>query len=1006
MPMSKSTHPIIKAFRYHFLAILAIFVYGLICNLVGLRDFSVQLPFWSDDNLAYYANRAIEHSQYTGDIWHNTFQDVYVLLSTPALLTTKLTEWFNADPVKISLVFTAIKVWLLTFVGYAIAYGITRKRFPSVLAAIGLNASYVVWWNLALFGYLRYMPYQSDLAYPLVLLAVYLLAKERRFAVLLILVVTGSIQPIIGLYGSFILLFIVVIEAWRHRKPLPYAFIGGIAAISLVSVLPSRMVLAQIPEGMMGDARVLYDALNKTHGAMWEWADRFNYRLTGLAGLSGLYLIASLAWPFKRNTLSRFLQLASLAAAALTAAGLAAKGLCMLLVESPGLKFMVPFHQILMTRASIFVLIIGFIFVSVYLVTRLTAGQPFARLAALLALLVWYNMSHTITWTGNPGLLALMHGMLFVVLAYDAARDRIQARLIEQNKRPATLLLLFDTLMSGLLFSVVFFLVIRQADSGVVSHAMFGKIFYAGLALGGLLMLSWSLQGRVLWIRVGLMAALAACAALVVYALLKPNGPALWSPQPVSVFLTLTYLIAPLLVSLDDLWFGLGNIFKRIDLSGRLRGFGGWLTGKSVSAASLPVLAVVGLTLIGSYQDARDMQVAPHSIRYNWYEAAKWAEENTPPGSSFLGLTEYTGDMNGKGWRTGSNRGWIRVLEYPVSLVYTPDLRFILFAQPMIDRLIQAHPGMSKLEIVSNLTDADLKYLSEYTGAEYALAPVGTWLNRTIVFMNESYAIYALNHDQHPNAAAACQQFNQQIAPYLSTGKNVVANELFCPLPAEVKTLRLQNHSLTVKDLFLNQPDLLIISSRYIDAEDAGPLYTQISQDPGSPLNYQRLFTVSYGTGKAERELNVYTRSGPRTLNAMLASASGTPRYPGNHDTAVLTYDGAIPADVYLVSQESYPLPHVLELNFKQPVELQGAGFLWYDRKNHPRSGALSFWNGEEMVFESDLTIQNEDGDSFSWVDLPENQPVDRMVLQVESFVGQARLLIRSLLVRTLDPPN
>ena len=196
--------------RQHLLPIIVLILYGALCNFVGLRDFAPQLAWWGDDNMAYYAERAISQQFFPGDIWHNSMQAEYVSVSAAYWIPAILYKFIGIPPLTTALAYTALKVWMLTGASYLLAYLLLKKPLTAVITAIGVNSSYIIYWNLAGYGYWRYMPYASDLGYSLVLISLFFLCKRKVLFAIITLMVTVNVHPSIGCYGCFFLVFSLI----------------------------------------------------------------------------------------------------------------------------------------------------------------------------------------------------------------------------------------------------------------------------------------------------------------------------------------------------------------------------------------------------------------------------------------------------------------------------------------------------------------------------------------------------------------------------------------------------------------------------------------------------------------------------------------------------------------------------------------------------------------------------------------------------------------------------
>jgi hypothetical protein len=978
--------------RQHLIPILILILYGLLCNLVGLRDFDPQLAWWGDDNLAYYAERAVAQPFFPGDLWHNSMQAEFVTLSAAYWIPAFLYKLIGIPPVTSALVFTALKVWMLTGAGYLLAYLLVKKPLTAAVTAIGINSSYIMFWNLAGYGYWHYMPYGSDLAYPLVLISLFFLCKRKVLFAILTLMVTVNIHPSIGAFGSFFLVFSLVFDFSQFSKKQKILILSSLVPLALIAILPSRFVLAKLSPDSLSSAQAVYNALNVTHGGYWEtpfvgwWTKIYGFLLFSL------YLIpAYIANLFKTTRIRKLLQLTQLASMVLLCLGIAIKFLCIAFFNSDSLKYLIPFHQLLLPRASVFFLIITFIVVAVYLISRLRSHESVSvRLAALISLTLFVSLT-IIEWNHPSYSFVFVHIALVLILVTNEIRSKRRQKGRGQFPIGFPLQSIVFELIMVMLLLVVFIISYNHLLFGMT--VVFQHIVLGLLVFSTFLSLFTPIHKRIpIKIRPANYAiSLISAVSLSIFSVHSLSRGMNFLQAPASFGLIALFPFLPLMAVLDT---------QPEQSSSRLR----------LVLKGAPITVILLFAVAASVQGALSMRLPENHITRDWFAASIWTREHTPEQTSFLLLMDdpplewrresFITTSSPGGWRTYSQRGKISLFEPVWGTVYYPNPDAEEYDGGISDYWQNKHPGMNRGEILKTLDEEDLLWLQNYTGASYAIAPSSLQISRPILYRNEHVVIYSLDAPD-----LACQNMCQQMAAWLEKNseksQTLISSEPVCDnFISQVQVLDEGFNNLD--SLLESMPDFLITSEDNMNIVVPGDFQLENDGVPEEFLNYQEVYLSNQDADCNGQQVNIYERVGLGSLHGLAAEVTGSPLLPSPNGIDVLLYDGdTIPDDMYLSAYEGAALPYTLEIELIQPTLIEGIGMVWWSESDHPIEGQMTGWLGQEKVFEADLPIEDVGRLPYSWIQLEGDPAVDQLRLSVSAFEGQQRLILRRFFIQT-----
>jgi hypothetical protein len=951
--------------RQHIIPIFVLLLYGFICNTLGLKNFDQNLAFWGDDNTVYYSERSISREIYPGDFWHNSFQAEYVWLSLPYWMSMLLNKYVGVAPSTSAFIFTSLKVWLLTGSGYLLAYRLSNNPWRAMILGLGLNSSNILWWNLANFGYWYYMPYQSDLAYPLVLISLFFIIDRRLIISLSVLAVATAIQPAIGMYGCFFMAFIIFFDRPKwDRKHIIQACVGAII-IFLIAFIPSRLVLMQIPPTAVGEAKVIYQSLNKTHGGLWEWAGNVWWvRVVGLLS-SSFFVLPAIQQNMQSNDRgSQVLKLTLASSLVLVALGILSKAVCILLLDTPYLKFVIIFHQLLMTRASVFTLIIAFLYGGVYCLNLFLNSEPPIRFAATLLLFILVDMRNIQYEYHHIQLFFVVCLGLVVPLlikgAILSASSSKKKWFIEKGVLPTKIIMGFSVFIS---FSLWYFIKLRDLNNSFI----YEPFFWIFLTITSAVLLILPNEHTSPHTSLGISAiSLLGGSILTIGAWKHIQAPYLSDSIPL-IFLPFLPFISTL-ESTALIFFS-------------------WVKQRRSIIITTAILTTI---VLASIQNAANFKLASNDVLQDWYDISLWARDHTRQNTSFLNLLDYSPPG---GWRTYSHRGIIKMFGDSAALVYLPDLRLTISGQLTREYLAQKYPNMNSSDIYNSLDEDDLKWAQANLHTSYAIASANLKIDYPIIYRNKHFTLYDLEMEKDK---MFCQSLTSWLIKNSFTNQTILS-DVPCKYPAFIQEIQKENNWVDLKDLLNNNPDLVLITDDNIQQMDM-ELKNLFSEEQ-SFLNYDLIKVFDAPSNLVWSKLYIYRRAGPSSLNGKILSVTGSPLYPSPNGTDVLELDDAlIPMDVYLSASEGSPFPYVLDITLKAPMELSGIGFVWWSPQDQPREGRVQGWKGDQLVFDNLLSIQSSDSVPYSWEDVG-NKQVDRLVLTVSSFKGQQRLILRRLII-------
>jgi hypothetical protein len=761
----------------------AILLLGTLCavlNVICVWDFHPRMAGRYDDNLAYYARRAVVQDHYPGDLYHNKLQREWVLLSSPFWISAFLFSEFGIDPLHSSVFFTVIKPWLILFSVYLLSYSVTHRPYVSALTAILVISGRVIEQNLALYGLLLYEPYQSDLAYALVLFVIALLIKNRIISAMACQLVLGTLHPTLAL-SCYLFVLTAVFACYRDYTRCQILFVLFSAIpLMLIIAAPTLVITQVINRDNLGTSRDIYDALDDNfHGLLWDavtWKQQF---LASCAIL--LYLIpAMVSKTYSWTRPIKILALVTLVSVVLTVVGLLAKLLCIWLYDSSWLDIAIRFHQMLLPRMSAFTLIFSLVLVVDYLATVSASGSAVTQFAAWMALLLLLcgSISPGIaSGTTIPLYLSLLLAVILTVSSFapHASPEAGGRRLEIFLSAFSWILLLAFFVVIAAYFPIPFAskkeFVIRLFPGLLVAAFVLGKreiLMPANswlLLVGGFVVLTVSYpihitSRREFAIRLasgGLIAAIMWGGAILgvirrsAFTMAEGKEATIRNavvkafPGVVAIFLIVlcslltirwskpTYLMAVLILSLFAIPFVV-------------------LLWRQQYKWAVPVLfALASMIEVSSALD-KNILPAEHQAR-SWYETTQWVKENTPKETSFMMLVDHAKMPWGWcGWRTYAERGFVPLFEPMWALVYFPDLRYVAFAQETRKHFEARYPAKTVQEYYRGLDEVDLAALRDVTGARYAITATSRPLPAPCIFYSKDYAIYDLidlpKHDQ------------------------------------------------------------------------------------------------------------------------------------------------------------------------------------------------------------------------------------------------------------------
>jgi hypothetical protein len=257
---------------------------------------------------------------------------------------------------------------------------------------------------------------------------------------------------------------------------------------------------------------------------------------------------------------------------------------------------------------------------------------------------------------------------------------------------------------------------------------------------------------------------------------------------------------------------------------------------------------------------------------------------------------------------------------------------------------------------------------------------------------------------------------------HATEARSAISTDTIFYFPPFIRDLRYLNRQMTLDILLRSMPDLLVVSDYFIDMYTRAYPETEIAamgaverdaflkarefyrliKGQDEVLNYRKLKEFSAPIGKYWKRLHIYRRQGPRIMGA-LATGFTTPALspPPNGTEIFFREEVILPEEVYLAALEGQPLPTTLGIQLKSPHRISGIGFLWYDDKNLPKSARIAGYRGERQIFARPIAIQfTGSGTPYSWEPVSTPEPVDRLVLTVQEFTGQQRLLLRGMFVK------
>ncbi len=684
--------------------IIAIFLIG--ANYLTLQNYDDILSAWGDDNLAYYAERYVDGGEYAGDLWHNTLQKEYVFMSGAFLIPAMLYKYLHILPVKVSLWITGGKLWLLAFALYFFTWEMTRNVRAALFSAVGTISGYAVFWNLGMFAYCYNAPYQSDIVYPLTVFTFILLLRRRFYPALGLAALIMWIHPSIGLYTLFFIGLVVLYDpALERRQKASLAVIAGVIAVA--GIIPSRIVLNSIPASELGSAKMILEALNSTHGGLWEWEPGgWWLRLQGFLRLAGLGMLAWYSTDFEFPEHRKVVKVIILGAIFLVVAGIVAKVACDSLINSPLLKFVIPFHQLLFTRASVFLLILFYILGICFITTWAARSKSYTTCFLMLLAMMLFDYKSVDFGANHPAVSNIIWGIslgiiLLEKLRYKTVLGILPLLLIGNSAKLKYLSRAYQLLPSAAFSAVMLSLLLALKVSGaIVSVYIAGVILiltanaWRGVPNSLLIFAGWHLGFAILIFK------------------LKLTG--------------VPYL--PIAFTIPAIVWVVRRLPQRTE---RIQGL--LLIGTMLFAG-----------VISFYQSMDSMnRVKASDPRHGWFEAAAWASQNTSANTSFIMLTDYS-EYGYDGWRTYAHRGKMQIFDDFITPVYTADLRYIKAVDPLRDHFTSKYPALKRAEILDRLSPEDFAWLTANTPARYALTPLTRRYDIQPLYYNDYYAIYDL----------------------------------------------------------------------------------------------------------------------------------------------------------------------------------------------------------------------------------------------------------------------
>lgn len=248
--------------------------------------------------------------------------------------------------------------------------------------------------------------------------------------------------------------------------------------------------------------------------------------------------------------------------------------------------------------------------------------------------------------------------------------------------------------------------------------------------------------------------------------------------------------------------------------------------------------------------------------------------------------------------------------------------------------------------------------------------------------------------------------------------RSLVTNETIFYYPPFIKDAGYWNRQMNLELLFRTMPDLLIVSDWFIDmytkdysgAEIASIAPESLNafmsarefygliKDKDEFLNYRRIKTFEAPVGWYWKRIHIYRREGPRAFSHARIVSGPSLTEPPNGKEVLFNNDFIMPYEVYLAAFPGNPVPSRLEFEL-DPVGIKGIGFVWYSPESHPAEAMVQGFRNGRRVFEEKMPLLSADRYPYGWVET--DAEVDKIVLRVDKFKGQQRLLIKRMLMKT-----
>jgi hypothetical protein len=275
----------------------AVLVYGL----VSVRSFDLNMAtLHEDDGPIFYAHAFKDPALFDGDSPHGIPLSILVPIkvATSAMVWGPALLWryFDIDPYQTSWLLALIQVAGFGAAAYLFSLTVIRRRTVAVLAvAFAYFAAPWSWTpsNYGEGGMRDSWPYAAALVMAPILLAFVCVIRGRDKTALLFLLIAGLIHPGLTLHACVV---VGILWLWRvfdgERQRVMWRLVG-LAAVSVVIMLPSLGVLAMTPIVPLPPTEVITGMRHNQH--MWPWGFPHRWPLSLEVTLLWL-LLAALAW--------------------------------------------------------------------------------------------------------------------------------------------------------------------------------------------------------------------------------------------------------------------------------------------------------------------------------------------------------------------------------------------------------------------------------------------------------------------------------------------------------------------------------------------------------------------------------------------------------------------------------------------------------------------------------------------------------------------------------------